>query len=149
MGKGGDDISRYHLNFRYPVYLIAEKFHTYSVFRRACGEYLHHVSTHSELVSHKVHVVALILNGYQPTQKLLTGHFHALSQRDNVVSVFLGRTKGIYAGNGSHDYHITPFSQRKCGAVAELVYFVVYGAVLFDVSVGGGDISFRLIIVVI
>ena len=48
-----------------------------------------------------------------------------------------------------YDNYVAPFKKRTCCAVAELVYFIIYHRVLFDVHVFARDICLGLIVIVI
>ena len=60
-----------------------------------------------------------------------------------------GVTQAVNTGDGGDNNGIGALQHRKGRAVAQLVYLVVYRAVLFNIGIGRRDIRLRLIIVII
>src|SRR5256885_6536545 len=73
----------------------------------------------------------------------------AFFEHDEHAVVGVGRTDAVNAADGGNDDDVAAFEERACGAHAEFVEFVVDGGFFFDVDVGGGDIGFRLIEIVV
>ena len=116
---------------------------------RARGEYFHYVAAHAERRTGKIDIFARILQFDEPPDQLVAGDLIARAQRQGKPEILFGRTEAIDARHARHDKRIRPFAERCRGGVAELIYLVVYGHILFDISIRARDIAFRLIIVVI
>src|SRR5258708_30977069 len=61
----------------------------------------------------------------------------------------LGGNGAVEAGEGGDDDHVAALEERAGGAHAQLVELVVDGGFFFDVHVGGGNVRFRLIKIVV
>ena len=72
-----------------------------------------------------------------------------LLEHDEHAVVGFRRAETVDAGNGSDDDYVTALEKRACRAHAQLVELVVNGGFFFDVDVGGGNISFGLVKIVI
>ena len=63
---------------------------------------------------------------------------------------FLGVADAVDAADRADDNHVaTPAEECRGGAETEFVEVVVDGKVFFDVGVGGGDVGFGLVVVVV
>ena len=81
--------------------------------------------------------------------KFIAVLFHAGAQGNDHISVVDGVAQRIDTRNRGHDNDVVTLRQGTGGRVTEFVYLVVYGRVFFDIGVGAGDISLRLIVVVV
>ena len=81
--------------------------------------------------------------------QLVSAHQHSGAKRQNKPLIFLGISKRIYAGNTGNDYHVSTLKKCRRGAVSKHIYLVIYHSVLFDIHILAGDISLRLIVIVI
>ena len=79
---------RVHL--RDAVDLVAEKLDAHHVLARIGGVDLHHVAAHTELVAHKIDVVALVLQIDQPGKQIVPPHLHAGAQRQHHLAIVGG-----------------------------------------------------------
>ena len=61
VGQKRLDLARHGVNFTDSINLVSEKLHPYSVFVGVCGVNLDRVSPYPEFVSHKINIVALVL----------------------------------------------------------------------------------------
>ena len=132
-----------------PLDLIPEKLHPDGGITGVGGIDLHHIPTDPELVADKVHIVALILDLHQLFDQLIPVLLHPKPQGDDHVPVINRVAQGVDAGNAGNDNYIPPFRQSRGSGVAQLLDLIVDGAVLFNIGVGGGDIGFRLIVIVV
>jgi len=73
----------------------------------------------------------------------------AFFQSGDEALVFAGLAEAIDAGDGRHDEHIPARKQGVGGGVAELIDLLVDIRVLLDIEVFLGNISLRLIVVVV
>ena len=129
--------------------VVAEKFHADDDLGIGRRENIHRIPPHAEGRTGKIHVFARILDGDEPAHKFVRFEFVAHAHRNRQAEKFLGRAEAVDARNrGDHDA-VAPFRQRTGGGIAEFIDLVVYGEVLFDISIRGGDVGFRLIIIVV
>ena len=87
MGKGAFDLSGQGVYFAYTVDLVSEKFHSYGVFHRVCGEDFHNVSPDPEFVSGKVNIVALILYVHKAAKQIVSVHFLTRAERNHHIFI--------------------------------------------------------------
>ena len=137
------------VNLTNTVNLIAEKLHTDSSTVTAGGKNLHRVSSNSEFITHKVNIITLVLNFDQLVYQLVSVLLHTLTERDNHIFIIHRISDRIDTGNRSHDNNISALRQSGSGRVAQLVYLVIDSRILFDISICGGYICLRLIIIIV
>ena len=138
-----------HFHLADPGDLIAEKFHPEGLVRPIGREDVQHVPLGPEGAPGKIVFVALVLDIHQPAHHVVAIDLHALAQGDGQLQIFLRVPQGIDAAHRRHNDHIPPLVQGAGGAVAQLIDLVVHRGHLFNVGIRGGDISLRLVIVVI
>ena len=142
-------LARQRVDLGDAVDFVSEELHADDRIIGGRGKNFHHISPDAEFVADKVNVIALILQLYELFDQLVAGLFHARAQRNHHVAVINRVAQTVDTGNRCDDDHIAPLRQRKCGAVAQLVDFVVDGAVLFDIGIGLRNVRLGLIVVVI
>ena len=76
-------------------------------------------------------------------------HLHPGPQADDHAAIVDGVAQRVDAGHRRDDDDVPPLRKRRRGRVAQAVYLVVDGAVLFDIGIGAGDIGLRLVVVVV
>ena len=143
------DLASQRIELADAVDLIAEEFHTDGSFSGVGRENLHHITVDTELVADEVDIVALILQFHQLVEQFISVFFHTCTQRDDHVSVVDRVAKRVDTGNGSHDDNISAFRQGGGCGMAQFFDFLVDRAVFFNIGVCIGDISLRLIVIVI
>ena len=131
------------------VDLVPEKLHADGVFVSIGQADLQRVPPDAEAVAVKVQVVALILQFHQPAAQGVPVPGLAGAQGDHHLGVVNGVAQRVNAGYAGHDDHIPPLKQAGGGAVAQAVQFGIHIGILFDIGVGGGNICFRLIIIIV
>ncbi len=131
------------------VDFVPEEFDADDRFLGIGGEYFHHIPPHAEGVAGKFDVVAAVLDLGQLFQHIVAAFFHAGAQGQHHVAVVDRVAHAVDAGNRGDDDDIPPFRQRRGGGVAQTVDFVVDGGILFDIGVGGGNVGFRLVVIVV
>lgn len=57
--------------------------------------------------------------------------------------------QAVDTGHRSHDDHVPPFKERHGRRMAKPVDLLVHGRILFNIGIGGGDVRFRLVIIVV
>ena len=110
---------------------------------------IHRVAVHSELIAHKIHVVALVLQGDQLFAQLVPLHLHPGAQADDHTAVVDGVAQRVDAGYRCHNDDIPPLGKCCRGRMAQTVDLIVDGAVLFNIGIGAGDVGFRLVVIVV
>ena len=131
------------------VDFIAEEFDADGVFIIISKVDIHNIAVNAELIADKVHIVAFILQLDQAAAELVPLHLHTGAQADDHAAVIDRVAQGINAGNRRHNDNIAPLRQCRRGRMAQAVDLIIDGAVFFNIGIGGGDVGFRLVIVVI
>ena len=132
-----------------PVDFIAEKFDPIGRIIGIRRKNFNHVAAHTEFITNKIDIVALILNFNELMDDVVPLLCHTRAQGDHHAAVINRVAQAIDAGDARHDNHIPPLGQCRGGGVAQLIDFIVDGGILFDIGIGCGNVSFRLIIVII
>ena len=131
------------------VHLITEKLHPDGSLAGIGREDFHHIPAHTEFITDEIDIVALVLDLHQLADQLVPVFCHALPQRDDHVAVIDGVAQGVDAGDGGNDDDIPALRKGGGGGMAQLFYLLIDGAVLLNVGIGGGDVGFRLVVVVV
>ena len=138
-----------HLDLADAVNLVAEKFNTQGVLALIGGDDLQHVAMHTEAAAGKFIVIARILNFHQALDQLVPADLHAGTHADHHALILAGIAHGIDARHAGNDDHIAALTHGSGGRVAQPVDLLVDGGILFDVGIGGGDVGFGLVVIVI
>ena len=147
--QDGLEFARDIIDLGNAVDFVPEEFDADDRFLGIGGEYFHHIPPHAEGVAGKFDVVAAVLDLGQLFQHIVAAFFHAGAQGQHHVAVVDRVAHAVDAGNRGDDDDIPPFRQRRGGGVAQTVDFVVDGGILFDIGVGGGNVGFRLVVIVV
>ena len=131
------------------VDLVPEKLHPDGKLAHIGQIDIHRVAVHPELIAHKIHVVALVLQGDQLFAQLVPLHLHPGAQADDHAAVVDGVAQRVDAGHRCHNNDVPPLGKRRRSRVAQAVDLVVDGAVLFNIGIGAGDVGLRLVVVVV
>ena len=131
------------------VDLVSEKLHPDGKLAHIGQIDIHRVAVHPELIAHKIHVVALVLQGDQLFAQLVPLHLHPGPQADDHAAVIDGVAQGVDAGDGGNDDDIPALRKGGGGGMAQLFYLLIDGAVLLYIGVGGRDISLWLVVVIV
>ena len=113
------------------------------------GENFDHVAAHAKRSAPEVAVGALVENLDQLAGNVLALDLLALLQEKQHAVIRLGRAQAVNATHRSHDQAVAPLKQRTGGREPQLVQFIVDGGFFFDVEIGGGNVGFGLVIVVV
>ena len=97
----------------------------------------------------KVQVVPLELDVHQLAHDLLPAHLHAGPQGEGQVQILLRVAQGVDAAHRRHDDDVLSLVQGAGGGVAEPVDLLVDGGGFLNVGIAGGDVSLRLVIIII
>src|SRR5437762_6019970 len=112
------------------------------------GINLNHVAANAESAAAQV-FAALVLNVYEAAEERFARGLVALFQHDQHAVIGFGRAETVDAGDGGDDDDVAALEERTRGAHAQLVQLVINGGFFVNVKVGGRNVSFRLVIIVI
>ena len=129
--------------------LVAEEFDANGGLVLVDREHLDDVATHAERAAVKVDVVALVLNVHQTPQELVAPKFFPFDELDEKPVVALGRTDAIDAADGRDDDDIAPRQERLRRRVPHAIDLIVDDGIFVDEGIGGGNVRFGLVVVVI
>ena len=141
--------TREGVEFGDAVDLVAEELHPDGQLAHIGQIDVHDVAVDAELIADEIDIVALILQRHQFFTQLVPLHLHPGPQADDHAAIVDGVAQRVDAGHRRDDDDVPPLRERRRGRVAQAVYLVVDGAVLFDIGIGAGDIGLRLVVVVV
>ena len=131
-----------------PVHLVAEQLDPDAVVPVG-RDHLDHVPPGPEGSPGQIQVGPLVLDVHQPAQERLAGDPLSLAQHEQHPVVGLGRPQSVDAAHAADDDAVPAFEQGAGRRVPQPVDLVVDQRFLLDVGVGGGDVGFRLVIVIV
>ena len=149
MRKLVDAIARKRFHFVNFIDFVAEIFHADRDFGSRRGEYFQRVAAHAEGGTAEVRIGTGVLQFHKFAHQRVARVLHAGTKRNRKAEIFFGRAQAVDAGYRSHHDDVFPLHQGAGGAVAEFIDFVVHRQIFFDIGIGGGNVAFRLIIIVI
>ena len=144
-----DGGARHHVDLAEPVDLVPEELHPDGGVLPVGGPHLHRVPPHPEHIALEGNVIALIADGYQLFQQILDFYDRPHPQGHHHLTVVLRLAQAVDAGHGGHHDHVPPLQQRGGGGQPQPVDLLVYRRILFDKSIGVGNVRLRLVIVVV
>ena len=97
----------------------------------------------------QLHLVALVLQVRQTAQDGALVHRLAAAQVQDHAHVGVRVPQAIDGGDAGDDDNVRPLQDGLGGGEAHLLDVLVDGRVLLDVSVRGGDVGLRLVIVIV
>src|SRR6266851_7984576 len=109
---------------------------------------LDHVATHAEGAAAQI-LGAVVLNIDEPAEKGFARGVLAFFEHHEHAVIGFRRPEAVDAGHGGDDDDVAAFEERAGGAHAQLVELVVDGGFFFDVDVGGGNVGFGLVKIVV
>ena len=137
MGKTALYLTRNYIYLGYSVYLIAEKFYSYRLVRCTSGrENFKHIAPYPELVTDKVHIVALVLYFNKPFDYIVTTAFLSLTDRKHIFTVILRTTQAVDTAYTGNDNYVPALRKCRRCRVAQAINLIIYGAVFFDICIG-------------
>ena len=143
------DFSPEGIDLRDGIHQVAEEFNADGFVLLVGREDLQDISPDAESPSVKVIVVPLVLDFHQAGQEVIPGYFLLIFHQNDHALVGFGRTQPVNTGDRSHHDRI-PAGENGAGSrMAHFVDQVVDGSIFLDVSVRGGEICLRLVIIVI
>ena len=113
------------------------------------GHDVEHVALDAEGAAQKLGVIPRVLQlGEMREDVALVDGFAAREVQPH-LPILAGVAKTVDAGDGSDDDGVAPLEDGLGGGEAHLLDVFVDGGVFFDEGVGGGDVGFRLVVVVV
>ncbi len=112
-------------------------------------EYLECVPFHTELAANEVHLVPLVLNVHQATDRCVERELDALHQPQQLSFVLIRRSQAVDRRNRRHDDHVSSGQECRRGRVAKSIDLVVDRRLLLDEGVGLSDVRLGLVVVVV
>ncbi len=97
----------------------------------------------------KVHVVTFILHLDQFEKKLIPTEFHVVNNVNPHIQVILRGAQSENTGNTGHNHNIPAGQHGACSGMPQFIDHFVDRRILLDISVAGGDVRFRLIVVIV
>ena len=141
-------LARERIDLRQRIDLVAPQFH--AVGPVVVGrENLDDVAAHAEAPAPEIAVIAVVEDLHQPRRDLLAPHLLALLEHQQHAVVGFRRTQSVDAGDRGDDHAIAALEQRARGRQPQLVELFIDGRLLLDVQVGGRDIGFGLVVIVV
>ncbi len=107
------------------------------------------VAADAEGAAGEVVVVALVLDFDELAQDLIAIDALAALERQHHAVIRLGRAEAVDARDAGDDDDVAALEQRPRRREAHAVDLVVDGRFLLDVRVGGGNVGFGLVVVVV
>ena len=111
--------------------------------------HLDHVPPDPEGPPGQIQIGPLVLDADQPVQQRLPGDPLALAQHEQHPVIGLGRPQAVDAAHAADDDAVPALEQGSGRRMPQPVDIVVDQGLLLDVGVGGGDVRFRLVVVVV
>ena len=143
-----NDFAQQRIDGRNRIDLIAPKLDAISLILITRINF-NHIAAHAEAAAFEVDVVALVLQFDQPLQQCIARDLHSRLQKNQHAVVGIRIAKPINARDTRHYDDIATLKQGARRGHAQSIDFFINDRVLFDVCVRGGNVSFRLIIIVV
>ncbi len=113
------------------------------------GKDLECVALHAELPPDQVHLVALILDVDEATDRRVQRELHALHESEELTFVLFRRTETVDRRDRRDDDDIAAREKSRSGRVTEAVDFVIDRRLLLDERVRLRDVRLWLVVVVV
>ena len=143
-----DDITSDGVNVVKGIDIIAEEFNAHRALLISRND-IDRVTLGAEGTAGKSHVVAFVLDIHQQTEEAVPVQLLIHGNNDRTIQIGLRSTQAINAGHGGHNHHVSAGQQRRGGRVAQTLYVLVDGRVLFNIGIRLRNISLWLVVVII
>ena len=110
---------------------------------------LDHIAAHAEGAAAQVAVVAFVENLNQLAGNVFALDALAFFEQEQHAVIGFWRAKAVNATDAGDDDAVATFKERARGGKTKLVELIVDGGFFFDVDVAGGNVGFRLVVVVV
>ncbi len=145
---GTQHLARNVVDFRDLLYLIAPELHADRVVRIG-WEHIQSIAAHAERAALQLVVVSVVLDVDELVDKLIAVLLNLLVQEHGHAGVFHWGADAVDAGDGCHHDNVTARKQLRGSRMTQFLHLFVDGGVLLDERVGGGNVCFRLVVVVV
>ena len=113
-------------------------------------EYVDRITLYAEIAQRRGHIVARIKAGHEFAQQDAAVKLLPHPEFDNIFVECSRIAHTVDTRHRRHDQHVlAPREQRRGGSQPQAVDFLIDGKVLFNIGIGGSQIGFGLIIIVI
>src|SRR5437660_11698072 len=129
--------------------LVAEQLDPYAPVLRRGGKNLKNIPAHPKSAAMEVGVVTRVLDLDEFSEDRFPPDLNAFLKIQQHAMVDLRRSQTVNAGDRRDDDDVLSLEERSCGRVPHPVDGVIDGGILGDVRIGGRDVGFRLIVIVI
>ena len=110
---------------------------------------LQSVPSNTKSASGEIMIVSFVLHLYQTADKPVSLTVFALLNSKGKAAIFLRFAQAIDAGNRGNNDHISTCEESPGSGVPQFLNFLIYVGLFLNIEVGAGDVSLRLIIVVV
>ena len=142
-------LTREHIKLKDAIHLVIKHFNAHGLFTIGRRNNLNDISPHPKGAALKIDIIAVVLNLYQLMQNFLSVNNLAQSQGKHHIIVLLGGTQAINTADAGHDNNISALKEGAGSGMAQLIDFIINGSILFNISIGLGNIGLRLVVIVI
>ncbi len=142
------DLAEQRVDLRQTLHFVAEQLDAKGVVVVG-GVDLDDVAAHAERPAAEIDVVAFVEDLDQLGHDFVARDLLPLLQHQQHAVISFGRAQAVNAAHAGHDDAIAPLEQRFGRREPQLVELVVGGGFLLDIDVAGGDVRFRLVVVVV
>ena len=143
-----DRISSQRINLADPLYLVAPHLDAHALLLVGRQNF-DRIAAHPERPALQSHVVARVLDLHQRTENVVAGDLLAFGQRHHLLAVAARISQPVNRRHRRHDDDVVALHQARGRAQTQPVDVLVDRRILFDVRIGGRDVRFRLIVVVV
>ena len=129
--------------------LVAKKLDAHGAVIPSRRKHFDDVAAHAKAAALKGDIVALVLNGDELSQDVLTRDRLPLMQGQDHLVVALWRAETVDTRNARDDDTVAPLEERARRRVSQLIDLVVDRRILFDVCIRRRNIRLGLVVVII
>ncbi len=134
----------------YLLDLIAEELNPNRLFIFGTGNHFNNVAAHAHSTADKLEVVADVKDVQKLAEKVIPLKLVPFPYQNKLTRPFLRRADTVDATHRCNNDDVFLFAhQRTCCTQPQSINFVVDRGIFGDVRVGGGNVCFRLVIIVI
>ena len=128
---------------------VVKEFEAHRIPVRFGGHDVDDVALDAEGAAQELDVVAGVLQFGEMREDVMRVDGFAAREVQAHLPVLAGVAQAVDAGDGGDDDGVAPLQDGLGGGEAHLFDVFVDGGVFFDEGVGGGDVGFRLVVVVV
>ena len=132
-----------------PVDLVSEPLDAQNELTALGGKDLDRVAADAEVAAVERHIIAGVLDRHQVADHLVAVLLHTGPEGDRHPLELVGAAQAVDAGYARHHDHVPALRQRGGRGQTELVDLVVDHGILGDIGVALGNVSLRLVVIII